>query len=156
MRQEKSTPLFKSTLIISVILVLFFSIRINYIITLIAVVTGLFDHFFIGHMTYFETIFLGVIPLLVYALNGHKKIKGQQLFRMSLSAYIIIALLFFIGALFCVYFSQPSSPLLPKNIAIQPFQYFWAVLMALSLGINYLLYRLPKKVRNEDILDGKH
>lgn len=155
MNQNSKKTLLKNTIIFSVLLTGVFILRMDLVVMGLGSVAWIFGKFLTCHITVFEAFLLGGVPLLTYWIWPKSRlISGTLLFKTTLLSYLLVFLFFLLGVIICVYFVSSPSPLLPEYIAFQPFQFYWAALLLLAIGIHYLILRYTTKPEEKEILDN--
>lgn len=155
MSQNSKKQLLKSILIISVLLAVLFVLKMNFILMGLGSIASLFGKLLTCNIKTFEAFLLGSVPILTYWVWPKSRlISGSLLFKASLVSYLLVFLFFFLGVIFCVYFTSSPSPLLPDYIAFQPFQFYWGTLLFIAIGVHYFILKYTIKFEDKAILDS--
>lgn len=116
----------------------------------------IFEKFFAFQITPIDHFLVHFFPLIFIPFLLRRKLNfSKQMLLMTIIGIFSIFMLFLVGMAIGIYTwgSDPTEPLLPEYILIQPFEYYWTVFISIGISIPILILRNKTKKVDATLID---
>jgi len=120
-------------------------------IELMNIIENTTDYFFAFSTYIIDYFIIASIPAIGMILNSKREyFKISELIMDILMISIFTLITFSIGLYLMIFFGEPTNPLIPKTIIIEPFKLYTTITLIMGILISFLFLNRKERIRESD------
>ncbi len=120
-------------------------------INLVSFVLEYFDYYMSFSLSILDFILLCSIPIIALYLNKKRaEFNLTELIIDNVTLIISVIVVSVIAFYFLTEHSTSTNPLIPDNIIIEPFNFFWTLVIGLGLILPFIVIKQTKRKNKEN------
>lgn len=110
-----------------------------------------FDYYMSFSLSILDFILLSSIPIIALYLNKKRtEFYLNELIIDNLTLVISVIITSVISFYFLTKHSTSTNPLIPNNVIIEPFSFFWTLVIGFGLVLPFIIIKQTKRKKKEN------